>query len=209
MLGVSAALVAMGLTGSIGRTEGIILLSVFAVGAFVTLRGSMGVPGFDVQDAEEQLERVLGLPHSVAAIATLIGLGCVMLPLGAHLTVEGAVALASRFGLSEAVIGCTIVALGTSLPELGTTLIAAFHRTSDIALGNVIGSNVFNILLIMGVTSVIVDIPVPDYFRVFDLWVMLAAAALLTLLVLQRRSLGRVWGMAFLASYALYIALVV
>lgn len=209
MLGVSAVLVAMSQTGSIGRPQGVAFLAIFGAGVFVTLRGRVGVPGFDTQDAEEQLDRVLGLPRGVPSIAALIGLGCIMLPLGAHLTVEGAVAIAASFGLPEAVIGSTVVAVGTSLPELGTTLIAAFHKTSDIALGNIIGSNVFNILLIMGLTSALVDVPVPPTFLSFDLWVMLAAAALLTLLVVRRRSLGRAWGVALLSGYAAYLALVV
>ena len=209
MLGASVALVAMSLTGSIGRTEGIALLFVFAVAAFLTTRGKVAISGVDAADAEDQLNRVLGLPHTHGSIALLIGIGCLMLPLGAHLSVEGAVAIAARFGLSEAVIGCTIIALGTSLPELCTTLIAAFHKTSDIALGNVIGSNVFNILLILGVTSVLVDVPVPPAFLRFDLWVMLGAAGLLTMLVMRHRALGRAWGLALLGGYVVYLAAVV
>lgn len=209
MLGVSAALVAMSLGGSIGRLEGLAMLSVFGVGVFVTLRGRVGMPGFDAADAEEQLDRVLGLPRSGPTIALLIVLGCIALPLGAHLAVVGAVAVADRLGFSEAVIGCTIIAVGTSLPELCTTLIAAFHKTSDIALGNIIGSNVFNILLILGLISVLVEVPVPPAFLDFDLWVMLGAAGLLSLFVVRRRPLGRAWGAALIGAYAIYLAVVV
>ncbi len=209
MLAVSLALVGMGFTGSIGRIEGVALLSVFAVGAYFTVQGRVGMPGLDTEDAEEQLDRVLGLPQSGPSITALIVLGCVMLPLGAHLTVGGAVGIARHFGLPEAVIGCTIVALGTSLPELGTTLIAAFHRTSDVALGNVIGSNVFNILLILGVTTVLVDVPVPETFLRFDLWVMLGAAVLLTGFVARRTAVGRAWGAVLLVGYVAYLALTV
>jgi cation:H+ antiporter len=208
MLGVSAAVVAVSHTGSIGNLEGLALLAVFAGAALVTLRGGVTMPGFDTEDAEEQLNRVLGLPHHPASIALLIALGCIMLPLGAHLTVEGSVAVAHSLGVTHASVGCSVVAFGTSLPELSTTLIAAFHKTSDIALGNVIGSNVFNILLIMGLTSALVEIPVPDSFLSLDLWVMLGVAGLLTLFVVQRRSLGRAWGAVFLGGYVAYLVVI-
>jgi cation:H+ antiporter len=183
MLGVSAAVVAVSHTGSIGNLEGLALLAVFAGAALVTLRGGVTMPGFDTEDAEEQLNRVLGLPHHPASIALLIALGCIMLPLGAHLTVEGSVAVAHSLGVTHASVGC-------------------------IALGNVIGSNVFNILLIMGLTSALVEIPVPDSFLSLDLWVMLGVAGLLTLFVVQRRSLGRAWGAVFLGGYVAYLVVI-
>ena len=156
---------------------------------------------------EEELERVLGLPTRRRMIALFIALGALGLPLGAHLIVEGAAALASRFGVGDAVVGVSIVALGTSLPELATTLVAALHRHSDVALGNVLGSNLFNILAIMGVTAVVAPdpIPVPPSFLGFDLLVMLGAAVALGYFACVRRYISRISGAVLVTAYAAYI----
>ena len=169
-------------------------------------RGSTLVPGLD--DAEEELERVLGLPSSPATIALFIALGVLALPLGADLVVEGGIGLASDWGISESVIGLSLIALGTSLPELSTTVIAALHKNSDVAIGNVIGSNLFNILAILGITAMLTDIPVEASFLRFDLWVMLGASVVLWMFVLMKAKIGRFAGVAFLSSYAAYMYLI-
>ena len=112
-------------------------------------------------------------------IVVFLVLGLIGLPLGAELLVENAEVIAHSYGVSESVIGLTLVALGTSLPELATTTMAALRRQADVALGNVIGSNMFNLLAIIGVASFVGPIPVPYEFLVFDLWVMLGASLLL------------------------------
>ena len=102
-------------------------------------------------------------------------------------------------------IGLSLIALGTSLPELSTTVIAAFHKSSDVAIGNVVGSNVFNILAIFGFTALLTDIPVdPDFMRI-DIWVMLGSALLLLLFVLFKATIGKVWGGLLLADYLGYM----
>jgi cation:H+ antiporter len=111
------------------------------------------------------------------------------------------VAIARTAGVSEAFIGLTIVAIGTSLPELATSLIAAFRRQSEIAIGNIVGSNIFNVLGILGVTALIAPIPVAPRFLTFDLPVMIAASLLLAAL-LMRASMGRLVGVALLVCYA-------
>jgi len=164
------------------------------------------MPGLD--DAQEELERVLGLPSSSAMIALFIVLGIIALPLGADLIVEGGIGLASSWGISESVIGLSLIAIGTSLPELSTTVIAALHKNSDVAIGNVIGSNLFNILAILGITAMMVDIPVEPSFLRFDLWVMLGASVVLWLFVLLKARIGKFAGVIFLASYASYLYLI-
>ena len=99
----------------------------------------------------------------------------------------------------------SLVALGTSLPELSTALVAAFHKSSDVAIGNVVGSNLFNILAIIGVTAILTDIPVASEFMQFDIWVMLGASVTLWIAALIKGSLGRLMGVFYLASYVLYI----
>ena len=204
MVGVSVLFIVMCLAGYLGQLDGWLLLGVLVTGAVLTVQGYFSMPGIDLDDAEEQLQRVIGLPRNPAGIAALIGLGIIFLPLGAELAVDGAVDVAAGLGVSEAAIGSTMVALGTSLPELSTTLIAAFRRNADIAIGNVIGSNVLNILAIMGITAVVIDVPVPDTFLARDIWVMLASTILLAVFVLTTRPVGRTSGVVFCMGYIGY-----
>ena len=107
--------------------------------------------------------------------------------------------------MSEAVIGLSLIALGTSLPELSTTVVAALRKSSDVAIGNVVGSNLFNILAILGITALLTDIPVDPEFLKFDLWFMFAASILLWLFVLLRATINRAWGVIFLSGYFGYL----
>ena len=141
-----------------------------------------------------------------AFVSTLWVLGgLVALMIGARCLVDGAVSIARGYGISEAFIGLTIVAVGTSLPELATSLIAALRRQSEIAIGNIVGSNIFNVLGILGVTALIAPIPVASRFLTFDLPVMIAFSLFLTVLLLTRPVIGRGIGAAMLAGYAAYV----
>ncbi|MGB3279235.1 MAG: calcium/sodium antiporter [Pseudorhodobacter sp.] len=158
---------------------------------------------------EEDLE---GADPSAPAwkIAGFLALGLICLPLGADFLVSGAADIARIFGISETVIGLTLVAVGTSLPELATSVIAAFKKQADVAMGNVIGSNVFNLLGIIGVAGFVGPIPVPTSMLHSDLWVMAAASLLLIPFILMRANITRVVGAGFVAAYAAYtISLVV
>jgi len=132
--------------------------------------------------------------------------GLIGLPLGAQLTVDSASQIALNFGVSEATIGLTIVAIGTSLPELATTVSAAYRGHAGLALGNVLGSNLFNILAIMGLTAMVTPIPVPDVIKQVDIWIMLAAALAITPFILGKRCITRLSGIAFVAIYVVYIS---
>ena len=142
-------------------------------------------------------------------ICVYLALGLVGLPLGADILVENATVIARIYGVSDTVIGLTLVALGTSLPELATTLMAALRRQADVALGNVIGSNMFNLLAIVGVATLFGPIPVDPEFLTFDLWVMLGASLLLIPFVFFRQDITRVWGGALTVLYVLYVVAVV
>ena len=202
MIGVTVMFMVMCYLTPLGTIDGIILLLVLAGFLTMTVRGAAVMP---LDDAEDELERVLGLPGEKWSIALLVVLGMITLPLGANLAVEGAAGLAKSWGVTEAVIGLSIIALGTSLPELSTTVIAALHKSSDVALGNVVGSNLFNILLIMGFTSVLTEVPVDSHILRFDIWVMLLASVVLWMFVLARGTIGKAMGVIFLASYGAYI----
>ncbi len=141
-------------------------------------------------------------------IGVFLVLGLVGLPLGADLLVDNATIIAKTYGVSDTVIGLTLVAIGTSLPELATTVMAALRRQADVALGNVIGSNMFNLLAIIGIASFVGPIPVDPAFLRFDLWVMLGASILLVPFVYMGRDITRTWGIALSVLYVAYLALV-
>ncbi|ASM74831.1 MULTISPECIES: calcium/sodium antiporter [Roseobacteraceae] len=144
------------------------------------------------------------LPRPWLAPVLVIG-GIAALVFGADMLVEGAVNIARDFGVPDAVIGLSLVAIGTSLPELATAIVAAIRRHADVVLGNVIGSNIFNILAILGVTVVIQPIEVTERFRTIDTPVMLGASLLMLVLLFATQSIGRLWGVLMLVAYASYM----
>ncbi|MBN2905359.1 MAG: calcium/sodium antiporter [Rhodobacteraceae bacterium] len=156
---------------------------------------------------DDPLEEVEGADPSLGwgKISLFLILGLVGLPLGADLLVESSINIARELGVSETVIGLTLVAAGTSLPELATTVMAALRRQADVALGNVIGSNMFNLLAIVGIASMFGPIPVPPEMLRFDLWVMLGASVLLMPFVFRGWPLNKAWGTAFVVLYAGYV----
>jgi len=205
MLAVTVLFIGLCFVPPFGTVTGIVLLVALAVGLW--LMYDTYAQGSDLGEDGEESEEELGTPDRSWVIVLFLGLGIVMLPLGADLTVESASMIATRIGVSEAVIAASLIALGTSLPELSTTVIAALRGRSDIALGNVIGSNVLNIALIMGVAALLADIAIPASFLEQDLWVMLAATLALWGIVLRRITIGRTAGFALLGGYLSYMAL--
>lgn len=161
-------------------------------------------------EADEDEEEPEGADPNMAGwqIAMFLILGLIGLPLGASLLVDNATIIAQTYGVSDTVIGLTLVAVGTSLPELATTVMAALRRQADVALGNVIGSNMFNLLAIIGIASLVGPITVDPSFLRFDLWVMLAASLLLIPFVYLGRDITRLWGIILSALYALYIVVI-
>ena len=137
------------------------------------------------------------------ALALAIG-GIVVTILGAQLTVDAAVTLALFWGMSETVVGLTIVAVGTSLPELVTSVMAALRRESGLAVGNVIGSNIYNILGILGVTGIVQPIPIPEQIAELDVWVMAASTLALVVAVVVWKRIDRGMGIVFVGGYVAY-----
>ncbi len=155
----------------------------------------------------DALEEIEGADPDMAwwKIFLFLALGLVGLPLGANLLVEASTNIARHFGISETIIGLTLVAVGTSLPELATTVMAAFRKQAEVAIGNVIGSNMFNLLAIIGIASFVGPIPVEPGILSFDIWVMLGASLLLAPFVLLKWHMGRLWGIALCVLYASYV----
>lgn len=132
--------------------------------------------------------------------------GLAMTMLGARFLVSGAIDLARMFAISETIIGLTIVAVGTSLPELITSVMASLRKQGDIAFGNIVGSNIYNVLGILGVTAIVKPIGVPEEIIRLDIWVMLAASVLLFIAAISRWRITRLEGGIMLAAYAAYVA---
>lgn len=206
----AVSLLAMGvmLTGSVGRwagAAGLVLLAVYVSVAILSDRRRHG-PVAALHEAEAA---VIEAPRSwLRGFALLLG-GLASTLVGARLLVDGAVGLAQAAGLSEAVIGLTVVALGTSAPELVTSLTAARRGESGVAMGNVIGSNIFNLLGILGAAALIAPMPVPTEIVRFDIWVMLAATAALLVAAGTGRRITRGEGAVLSLAYAVYLGVLV
>ena len=153
----------------------------------------------------EESEEIKNLSIPKAIFSTIIGL--VLIIAGSNCVVEGATFIAEKAGLSERFIGLTIVALGTSLPELFTSVTAAMKKNSDIAVGNIVGSNIFNILFVVGLSGLIIPVPFQSAFR-FDTIASGIAAILLLLFALPKKRLSRVAGIIFLICYAVYFYMI-
>lgn len=205
MLVATAVFIGLCALGPLTWWHGLILLAGLALMLGDQLRAALGhrsaVPAEDVEGADPEMRGW--------KIALFLVLGLAGLPLGADLLIDSATSIARDFGISEAVIGLTLVAIGTSLPELATTVMAAIRRQADVALGNVIGSNMFNLLGIMGIASLVGPIPVAPDFLMFDLWVMLDASLLLAPFVFLHWNMTRRWGVVLTGLYALYLYVVI
>lgn len=207
MVAASVLFAVLCLLGPIGWPHALALLAALALmlaDAFLRARAhrrelAAGAEEDEVEGAEP------GMPWWRIGLFTVLGL--IGLPLGADLLVDGAVSIASALGVSETVIGLTLVAVGTSLPELATTVVAAFRRETGVVMGNVLGSNMFNLLGIIGIAGLVGNMPVPVEMLTRDLWVMVGAAVLLGWFVLAGKSITRFWGVVFILLYGGYLAL--
>ena len=181
----------------ISRTESALLLLFFAI--FMYYAFNLAQSGEQIAEDETP---VYSLPMSLLRV---VG-GLTLLLLGGKWMVDSAVSIAAFLGMSEAVIGLTVVAMGTSIPELATSVAAIRRKKSEIAIGNVVGSNIFNIFLILGVTGVIHPLPIAAESQV-DLLVLIAITLVLFLLIYnhRQRQLVRVHGILFLSLYAIYL----
>ena len=212
MIGATVIFIGLAFRGTFDMLAGGLLLGMLAfvlADAFREARNHRRACAAAALDPDDE-EEVEGADPNMPwwQIYVFLVLGLVGLPLGADLLVDNASIIARRYGVSDSVIGLTLVALGTSLPELATTVMAALRRQADVALGNVIGSNLFNLLAIIGITTLIGRIPVDPEFLQFDLWVMLAASLLLGPFVFLKLDISRLWGIALTILYLVYVFVV-
>ncbi len=225
VLGVSALIQPIIVQGKELHRDGVFMLLVTLGFCFVAFYGditrpiAVGMVGvivlytiylYQLGGDEEITQEVSENPLAGASIPVsliILVLGTIAVVWGADLLVKGAVILAMEFGVSEAVIGLTVVAIGTSLPELAISVLAALRGHAALAVGNVVGSNIYNILLILGVTGLVHPIAIAPDFLKMDIWVLLGVSGVTVFLLSYQQSISRVFGGLFLAGYIIYISL--
>lgn len=207
MIAVTLVFIAACFLGPLTWVHGLVLLAILAV-----VLGDQARAALAHRRSAKEEEEVEGADPEMRwwKIIMFLLLGLIGLPLGADLLVKSSLEIAQRFGVSDSVIGLTLVALGTSLPELATTVMAAIRRQADVALGNVIGSNIFNLLGIIGIATLVGPIPVQSDFLTFDLWIMFGASMIIAPFVFSNKlDLTRRWGFLLSALYVSYVTMVV
>ena len=197
MLAVSFLLVLISVDGEISQYDGVLLLVGLGLFGYYTFKDA-------VKQRVENKEKIQQDQRNVyVKSAGLIGIGVVLLYVGAILTVDNAVILAQEFGLSEKIIGLTVIAIGTSLPELITSIVAIRKGHADIGIGNIIGSNIYNILMIMGVGAVLGGVMVGT--DVYVDYVIMIVFSLSLLIALKTRIIGRAMGVCLTIGYVAYL----
>ncbi len=201
MMGVTLGFVLLAFSGEVGRFSAIGLLVFLTFYLLAIYRREKTPPEVSVSGSKEEAFK----GGTLGALTLLLG-GVVGVVWGADILVEGAVIIAREYAVPEAVIGLSLVAIGTSLPELAISVLAAFRGQVGVAIGNVIGSNIFNICLILGVAGLITPLQIAPQIINFDVWVMAAATLMLTGFILAQTTIGKITGGGFLIGYGLYIA---
>lgn len=204
MLLTACLLVAVFRDHQVRRWEGGILLAGIIAYVVFNVRASRKehTPEIDAEYEE-------GMPHkskSLSLDALLVLGGLILLVGGSRLLVDNAVVLARGLGISEAIIGLTIVAAGTSMPELATSVVAAIKKEADIAIGNIVGSNIFNVLAIVGITGSVTPYSAPG-IAAMDLWIMLGLSLVLVMFLITGRLISRREGAVLFMSYVGYTLL--
>jgi len=205
MVASAALLTAMAQTGSIGFVTGIAMLGTYVgyLGYCYWVEQVKGDPSQELTLAE--VDEHSGAPQKLIFSVGMFLIGLAGVIWGADLLVQGAVTLARDFGLSEAVIALSVVAIGTSLPELAVSVIAAFKGRSDVAVGNIIGSNISNVLFILGTTSMVAPIDFAVQIARFDSWFMLLITVLLIPVLVTGKRISRREATVFISIYVIYI----
>jgi cation:H+ antiporter len=205
MMTATVIFLSLAFIGNFSLPQGILFLILLFLFLLITARDTL-----KMQDKISNLEVENADPNLVFwKIILFLSIGFIGLPIGADILVKNASLIAKSYGLSDEVIGLTLVALGTSLPELATTLMAALRKQADVALGNVIGSNIFNLFAIVGITTMFGDIPIASSFFNFDFWIMFGAGIVLFPFVYMRVNINRLWGAFLTLTYVAYLYLTV
>ncbi len=192
------------------RWQGAILFAGIIAYLFYMFRlAKAGVDDPILEEMTEIDEGEAGLPTNMLKSVAFVVVGIIGLIIGGNLIVTNAVTIAEAFNVPKTIIGLTIVAIGTSLPEIATVVVATYRGHPEVAIGNVLGSNVFNVFAVMGASALAGPIGIDKILLRFDFWVMLASSLVLLLFVLRRQPIGKKAGLAFTLAYAVYLCVVI
>ena len=203
MIGITLVFMGMLWKGSLGTIDGVILLALLILFLWDQYRSAKNLSPEQMPDYHDD---VPALPSNNLVSIGMLALGAILLPLGAWMTVTAAHNIALELGVPDEIIGLTVVAIGTSLPELAASLMAVIRGNSNVAIGNVVGSNIFNIAAIMGITTVITSVPVGGHIIAIDMWVMLGVSLLLAWLAYYKKRISRRSGVIMSVGYIIYLA---
>ncbi len=204
LLGSSALFILFCWHGPVGRMQGGLLLLIMAVFLIRSYWSNFYKGGVSVENNLEEIKNFEGL-KSLSKILMALFAGLAGVVIGADLIVDGGVEMAQVFGVSDEVIGLTVFSIGTSLPELAASVMAAMRGHLDMALGNVVGSNLFNILIVVGGVAIVVPLEVPQQILDFDLWLMMFVTVLMLPFFVVGWQIGRAVAVIFLAVYVGYV----
>lgn len=205
LLMVSFALIVMLINKEVASWEGFILCVGIVIYILFSFKGANNSGEFKVEgESSSEIDTVSSQGHNVIVLIALLVTGLILLVLGAFFFEKGGIGLAKAFGVSEAVIGLTLLAFGTSLPELATSIVACMKNEGDIIVGNAVGSSIFNVLAILGITALFKPLSVND-INLIDYSIMIGAVIFCWLFIFKKMELNRIKGVVFLGCYAAYI----
>lgn len=206
VVGVTMVFVLFGHGGSIDAVEGGMMVALLLGYVGASLWHDMRINSGAAKLHRDEAEELTGLPERLWLMLVWAIGGFAAVLYGAELLVSGATTLAKSYRISDEVIGLTLVAVGTSLPELTVSIVAAYRGHSDVCIGNVLGSNIFNLFGILGVTAIIIPVPFADKIVMFDLWVLVVVTFLLVIVLLTGQRVRRSEAMLLLLLYCAYVA---
>lgn len=208
LIGATLFLLLLGWMGAVGRLSGLLMVSAIVAYVFWTVKVERAMNAVRARDSvyAHEAQAAPPAPTTPAVAILAIILGFVGLIFGAQLLVKSAITIARDWGVAEAIIGLTVIAVGTSLPELATSLAAAWKGETDVAFGNVVGSNIFNALFILGTTALVHPLSYPASIALVDNWVMLAATFALLWFARSQMTISRREGAVLVLAYAAYVA---
>lgn len=206
MLGLTVVFMGMMSKGSLERYDGAILLVLLMLFLWEQFRSAKSARSNAAANLDYH-DEVPAIPTRMHVVAISLIAGLMMLPFGAKLIVDSATQIAMTWNVPEEIIGLSIIAIGTSLPELAASMMAVMRGNASVALGNIVGSNIFNIAAIMGTTALIKPIGVGSHILQIDMWVMLGVSLLLAALAHYHKTIATAGGLAMVAGYTAYIVL--
>ena len=204
VVGATALFVAIGFTGGYNQWQGSLLLFCLIGYLYLTYKAEKAQKSQDALLAREA-EDVGGVPERRWVASAFVLLGLLGIIIGAELLVRGGLGIAAAFDVSRTIVGLTLIAIGTSLPELAIVIVASWRGHSDIALGNVLGSNIFNLLGITGAVAMIEPLEMPVEIMNFDIWVLLGVTILLLPLMITENKISRIEGRVLVGLYIAYL----